>query len=63
MLSQEIKGKIERANQACDAPSFDLGIDSPQKVDNQLPSKNADQSTAGITPVDLCSTSFAILDD
>jgi hypothetical protein len=62
-LSQEIKGKIERANQACDAPSFDLGIDIPQKVDNQLPSKNADQSTTRITPVGLRSTSFAILDD
>jgi hypothetical protein len=62
-LSQEIKGKIERANRACDAPSFDHGIDSPQKVDNQVPSKNANPSTTGITLVDLHSTNFAILDD
>jgi hypothetical protein len=43
-------------------PSFDLGFECPEKVGNQLPSKNANPPLAGITPVDLHATSFAIDD-
>jgi hypothetical protein len=62
-LSREIRGKIERANQAPDAPSFDLGFESPKRFQDQGTSNNSNLPSQGITPVHLDGERFNIAED
>jgi hypothetical protein len=61
--SQEIRGKIERANQTPDVPSFDLGFESPNRIQDQGTSNNSNLPPAGITPVHLDGERFHIVED
>lgn len=50
-------------NQACDAPSFDLGLDSPEKDENMGLNNASNLPQSVITPVNLDSERFNYDDD